>query len=182
MAKENVDVSLLRQLIRYEPETGRLFWLPRPREMFGSDRSWKIWNTRFSGKEALAVGKGNGYCYGAILSRNYLAHRVAWALATGAWPEEQIDHINGDRSDNRLENIRAVSNAENGKNTSIRVDNTSGVVGVSWSDRRSKWVAYINADSRRLPLGRFDSFEDAVAARKAAEVRYSFHPNHGRAA
>lgn len=93
-----------------------------------------------------------------------------------------IDHINGNTQDNRLINLREVSHSENVKNARRRNDNTSGVSGVHWEKRRNKWRAYIKVANRRKYLGYFENFTDAVAARRAAEKLYNFHPNHGRAA
>jgi hypothetical protein len=92
---------------------------------------------------------------------------------------QDIDHINGNRRDNRIANLRAVDRRENMRNARLRSNNTSGIVGVTFSRDRKKWVAQIN-DGKVRSLGRFDKFEDAVEARKAAERRAGFHPNHGR--
>lgn len=91
---------------------------------------------------------------------------------------DDIDHINGDPSDNRLENLRNVSHEVNGRNLARRKNNTSGVTGVS--RHGSKWVARICPSRRTIYIGIFDSFDDAVAARRAAEVKYGYHPNRGR--
>ena len=177
----------LRQLLRYEPETGKLFWKERePRFCVTSDPrgpEWvaKRWNKRLSGKEALTA-KNNGYRVGPILGRMVPAHRVAWALHCGEWPTGQIDHINGIRDDNRIANLRDVSAAENGRNQKAPHDNTSGVIGVGWDQARGKWKASINTRGRTHHLGRFNDFESAVKARTEAERRYGFHPNHGRSA
>nr|WP_175479900.1 HNH endonuclease signature motif containing protein [Paracoccus homiensis] len=107
------------------------------------------------------------------------AHRVAWAVIHGRWPNGEIDHINGDRSDNRLANLREVTKRENHRNMAIRSDNTSGVTGVYWAREKGKWAAYIKAD-KMVALGRYDTFAEAVAARRAAEKVLGYHPNHGR--
>lgn len=170
----------MRKLLRYERETGKLFWLERPREMFPDERAWKIWNTRYAGKEAFTADNGNGYRRGAVFDKMYRAHRVIWAIHTGAWPDDHIDHINGVRDDNRIDNLRAVSHAENQKNCRGRKDNTSGVMGVHWYKRRGAWQAYIKVAGKNKHLGYFKSKEDAIAARAAAEIEYGFHENHGR--
>lgn len=168
-------------LLQYNPETGKLFWKPRPVDMFKSERDAKIWNTRYSGKEAFTCDDGHGYRQGNIHNRKYQAHRVIWLLHTGAWPAEQIDHVSGDRADNRIENLRPVSHAENGKNKRKPSSNTSGVVGVFWHKVHRKWLAKIMVNGRHKHLGLFGCFNDAVAARKAAEREMGFHPNHGKA-
>ena len=117
----------------------------------------------------------DGYRYIRVDRKKYLAHRIAWKLLYGEDPEE-IDHINGNRSDNRITNLRSVSRLENMRNRKRASHNTSGVTGVCWYKNRSKWRAYISEEL----LGDFDKFEDAVAARKQAEKEYGYHPNHGR--
>ncbi len=179
-AQELPDPELLRKLLRYEPETGKLFWNHRPLDMFKKKQTWAAWNTRWAGKEAFTSTNLHGYRQGNIFKCVTRAHRVIWAIVTGRWPSEQIDHINGIRTDNRLQNLREVSGSENSKNKCQRSNNTSGVTGVSWSRDKQKWLADIRVNRKQIYIGRFDNFEDAVAARKAAEAKYGFHENHGR--
>lgn len=174
----------LNTLLRYEPHTGLLFWRKRTEDKFVNVGSHSLahtcakWNGRFADKEALT--KMNlGYRCGRLKRDYVMAHRVIWKLMTGDDPI-QVDHIDGDRSNNRWDNLRDVTSAENHRNAARRSDNTSGVVGVYWDKRMRKWTASIVLKS--LYLGSYDSFEDAVAARKAAEVEYGFHANHGREA
>jgi hypothetical protein len=100
--------------------------------------------------------------------RNLFLHR----LITGAKDDEVVDHLNHDGCDNRQCNLRTVLHKKNMLNLQIRIDNKSGVPGVWWDQERQKWQAYITCDKIHHPLGRFDTFEEAVAARKAAEERY----------
>jgi hypothetical protein len=105
---------------------------------------------------------------------------VAFAIYYGRWPDGQLDHINGDRRDNRIANLREVSNAENSRNAGRRRDNTSGVVGVSsTSSRLNPWRAYIKIGDRVRHLGRFPSIKTAADARRAAERQHGYHENHG---
>lgn len=110
------------------------------------------------------------------------AHRLAWAMVHGGWPEEPLDHINGDRTDNRIANLRAVPQKLNCRNCRISKNNRSGANGVYWSNGRRKWVAQIMVDYRTRYLGIFETIEAAIKARKAAEREAGFHPNHGRLA
>lgn len=107
------------------------------------------------------------------------AHRLAWFLKTGKWPELEIDHINGKDYDNRWANLRDVDHSTNMKNQKLHSRNTSGAAGVYWRKDIGRWQAVITANCKKTHLGYFDSFDDAVAARKAAEVEHDFHPNHG---
>lgn len=186
-APEPISVEQLRELLRYDPQSGKMFWRPRDKSLFRdgkmtAEHSRSIWNARYAGTEAFTADDGKGYLVGGIFGRTHLAHRVIWALVHGEWPTNQIDHINGNRADNRIENLRAATAQENAQNTKLPADNTSGVIGVSWRKRDSKWHASIKANGQAIFLGYFECFEDAVAARKAAEVKFGFHENHGRAA
>ena len=173
------------RLLKADFETGKLFWLPRPLEMFkdgkqSAEHNCAIWNSRFPGTEAFTAVNGWGYRHGRIFGRAYRAHRVIWLLATKEWPADEIDHINGVKDDNRMTNLRQVTGAENRKNTRLSKANTSGIIGVSWLNSRRKWAAQIHINGRSTNLGHFLEKSDAIAARKAAEIKYGYHPNHGR--
>lgn len=172
----------VRALLRYEPETGLLFWRERPLEMCPSEAQWKRWNKRLAGKEAftfLTTYDGNGYRRGRIFDRLYLAHRVIWLIQTGEWPKEQIDHRNKIRTDNRWENLACASNAENSKNKTLQSNNTSGRNGVSWNKCSRRWQAKIKVDGRQKHLGSFSTPEEAAAAREKANITYGFRSGHG---
>ena len=162
--------EVLRAMFRYEPETGRLYWLPRPDD--------HRWNRVFADRQAGGVD-GKGYIRVRTDGNNWNAHRVIWKLVYDAEPEF-VDHISGDRSDNRLANLRSVGKAENSRNTRLGRNNTSGHNGVHWVMREQKWRACIYVDGRKLSLGDFAEKQDAVAARRAADIEYGYHPNHGR--
>jgi hypothetical protein len=168
------------QLLKYEPETGKLFWLPRPRELFKTNRSCSIWQARYAGKEAFTCDNGFGYRVGRIFDKGYLAHRICWLLAYKKWPDDFVDHVNGVRDDNRLCNFRDVSRTGNAMNTKLRVNNTSGVNGIGWYKAGNNWQVYIAIEGKQTYLGHFDDFDEAIAVRKAAEVKYGYHKNHGR--
>jgi len=123
-----------------------------------------------------------GYLVVSVNGRRYRLHRVIWLMVTGGFPDEKIDHINGDTSDNRFENIRAVTQSENTRNRRICSRNKSGVMGVSWCKRNQKWITNIKAEGKNKHLGYFDDIEDAKAARTKANIKYGFHQNHGRSA
>lgn len=169
----------LRQVLEADFGAGLLFWKPRGRDMFSSNRSAATWNARFASRPALNSVHPDGYLNGSIFGRLYLAHRVLFAMRHGTWPE-YIDHINGDRSDNRIENLRSVTRSENGCNAKTPITNTSGQIGVSWSERDQRWTAYITLNKKRKALGNFVLIEDAIECRKQGEILYGFHQNHGR--
>lgn len=163
----------LRKLMEYDPDTGALTWRHR------SDAQ-KSWNTRYAETPALNCVHADGYKKGRIARKLYRAHRVAWAIHTGRWPDHHIDHVNGDRSDNRIKNLRDVPRSENQKNMCKPSDNTSGRIGVWWHKQNAKWIAEIRVDKRKKHLGSFTTFDEACAAREKAEIEHGYHKNHGR--
>jgi len=176
MAKTKpIPIKILRQLLRCDAEAGKLYWKPRPREMFSSQKGYRTWEARFAGKEAFTALNRNGYLHGCILYTYFLSHRVIWAMHYGEWPDDHMDHINHNRTDNRISNMRVVTNAENHKNTKMLSNNTSGHTGVDWVKKDRVWRARIGA----VVIGSFGSKEEAVKARRAAEIANDFHPNHG---
>lgn len=179
--KDLPEPALLRKLLRYEPETGKLYWLERTLEMFPHARACISWNARFARKEALTSLDRKGYRRGAIFNKFYAAHRVIWAIVHGEWPPEQIDHINGDKQDNRLGNLRAVSNSENLKNQKRPKNNTSGIIGVYWNKQLVAWHAQIKINGKKKHLGTYQCIGAAAAARASADLKHGFHRNHGRA-
>lgn len=143
-----------------------------------SRASHKAWNSNFADKPALTAFDKYGYKRGAVLGVQVKAHRVIFAMYHGYWPTE-IDHINHNRSDNKISNLRNVSRQQNCRNLSISKNNTSGVIGVYWTKARNIWRAQINTNGKHIHLGYFEDKIDAIAARKEAESKYGFHKNHG---
>lgn len=144
-------------MFRYDPITGDLFWSRN-----------EVVPSRVRGKAALTSRASNGYLFGSFGGQYLARHRVIWKLLKGSEPQE-IDHIDGDPSNNRIENLRSMSHEENCKNRRKYSHNTSGVTGVSWNERDQKWLAFIHIDKRMKNLGVFKSKEEAIAARRAAE-------------
>jgi hypothetical protein len=176
------SIEFLRQALRHDPESGLLYWRPRTADMFdakqlGNERSALAWNRRHAGKAADQVSS-NDYFTVQLKTRKYMAHRVVWAMHNGAWPDGEIDHINHNRQDNRIQNLRVVSRLENCHNLSKRHDNTTGVTGVYWDKNHEKWYAQIRLGSKTKHLGRYHDKSEAIAARRAAELHLGYHKNH----
>jgi len=169
---ERPSPDLLRKLLRYEPETGSLYWLERPLEMFKSERARNSWNTRYAGNPALTADSGHGYLIGCVLNQMQKAHRVIWAMQTGAWPTDEVDHINRNRSDNRWANLRQATRSENMRNVSSDPKSKSQYLGVSWYAAKQKWQAQISAGAWRKTIGRFDDEVSAARAYDAAARLY----------
>lgn len=121
-----------------------------------------------------------GYTVIYIKNYNYRAHRLAWLYVHGAFPVNDIDHINGNRDDNRISNLRSVTNQENHKNKTLLSNNKHGVTGVGWCKKRLIWRVSITVDLKHVHIGYYSSLLDAACARKAKERLYGFHVNHGK--
>lgn len=176
-----VDPDKLRQRLRYEPETGKLFWKAQAPEAFEAtatrtaEHTCANWNALFSEREAFTATNRGGYRFGKVFGEVLLAHRVIWAMQTGYWPTE-LDHINGVRDDNRWGNLRLATRSENASNRAVRADSATGVIGVTVIPETGMFRAKI----KRIHIGCFSTKEAAEEARKAAAIRLGFHENHGR--
>ena len=159
----------VRELFHYEEDTGNLV---RIKTVSRSPRS-KV------GQRAGAKAS-HGYLATMVDGTHYLNHRLIWLYVHGKFPEEQLDHIDQDRLNNRLSNLRAVTHQENNKNRRRQSNNTSGLCGVHLTKNTGKWEAHIKANGKKKHLGHFSDFFEACCARKSAENKYNFHPNHGR--
>ncbi len=157
----------VRKYFNYDPATGIL-----TNKVYRGQRA-------LAGKEAGTINS-NGYRVVGLKGRLYKAHRLIWLYVHGKFPENEIDHINGITDDNRIVNLRDVTHLKNGCNLRTPSNNTSGKCGVSWSKQSGKWKAAIQVDGSKIHLGFFDDINLAQQARKAADVKYGFHPNHGR--
>lgn len=176
---ENASLEHLGILLEYEPETGRFFWRYRPVEMFKRERVFKWWNRVYAGQVAGGIDR-QGYRKVTINGKYVALHRLAWAFMFGRWPDGEIDHINGDKSDNRIANLHDVGRSENSRNMPIQSNNRSGVTGVSRVSKTGLWRADIYRNRRQVHLGSFPTKEQAIAARKAAEKGLGYSPLHGR--
>jgi hypothetical protein len=182
---KNLPAPELRRLLRYDPTTGALYWRHREAKDFSCGHRTAVgnannWNSIYAGKVAFNVVNKKGHLGGKVLGVSALAHRVVWAMETGFWPIHTIDHINGCPADNRLEDLRDVTNAENHRNVKIQSNNKSGFHGVGFVPKTGRWRARIKVDKKEITLGYFSTLDEAINARKVAEVRFGFHPNHGR--
>lgn len=182
--KRHINPYELRQLLRYEHESGKLFWKERTPEMIGPVKVDKsqvclAFNRRSAGKEAFTAIRA-GYRVGNIFSRTYAAHRVIWAIVHGEWPNDDIDHIDGNRSNNKIGNLRDVTRQVNLRNAGMSRSNSTGVTGVYRNTHTKKFSAKISVDNKSRHLGYFDTVKAASKARLDAEIALGFHKNHGR--
>jgi hypothetical protein len=161
-----ITQKYLKERLNYNHVTGEFIWI--------NSKSNGTRNGSVAGGMA-----GKGYRRIMIDGFNYKEHRLAWLYFHGSLPS-MLDHINGNRSDNRIKNLRIVSPIENQRNMKAYSTNTSGIVGVRFDKRMKKWHARINVKSKSIHLGVFSNKEDAIKKRIAAEKEYGFHENHGR--
>lgn len=166
---DNIKYSFeyLDSQIKYNPTTGLFFW-----KCSGQGR--KVFPNKPVGN-----ANGQGYIEISINRKKFQAHRLAWFLSKGRWPEE-VDHINHNISDNRLLNLREVTHSENQHNQKIHKNNTTGVHGVSYSKRDKKYEAHIRLNGKSIFLGYFFDLDKAKKARQEAETKYfgEFAPNY----
>lgn len=163
--KENPDSAcMILESVCYNADSGSLTWMKRPREHFASVGSWRCWNRRYPGKLAFNTKNNAGYLVGSISSIPYLAHRICWLCHSGAWPDEQIDHINRDKTDNRICNLRDV-------NASVNMSNRApyGRSALTGIERRGdKWRVTRSTPARGRYIGTFHCLGVAIASRIAA--------------
>jgi len=182
--EKDLSVKALYELLSVDLNLGKLWWNPRPLKYFAggaqSDTHRKgRWDSQFAGREAFTATTTGGYLVGVIFGKHYLKHRVLVAMRDGEWPAAFVDHIDGNRINNSIYNLRSASKLENGANCSMHKSNTSGVNGVWFSSRRSAWVAEIKVAGRKIHLGQFADIERAAKARREANFRYGFTDRHG---
>lgn len=148
---------------------------------YKGELTWKVPpNKRIRIGSKVGTLTPKGYILITLLGRKYLAHRVIFEMHNGPIPTGmEIDHINGIRNDNRIQNLRLVTSKGNHLNMGKRCDNTSGITGVAYCKRSNKWKAYVSQDSKLIHLGFFDAKEDAISVRKSAESFYGFSERHG---
>lgn len=153
--KNKITQSELKKVLHYEYASGVFTWL----ESRGRIKA---------GSKAGALNKRLGYVSIGINKQDYYGHRLAWFYMTGAWPNDGIDHIDGNRCNNIFTNLRQATQAQNLRNQKIHFDNKSGYKGVSWNKRDKKWTAQICVDYKQYNLGGFATPEEASIVRNNA--------------
>lgn len=165
---ESVSPERLVSLLNYNPHTGLFIW----KERAGDDAVTRRWNSNYAGKPAGCSSGGSGYIRISIDGCSYQSHRIAWAMFHGRWPTSYIDHISGDKHDNRIANLREASPEQNSRNSKVSSRNSSGFKGVSWHKKDKYWRAVIHAQGKQIRLGTFDNPESAARAYEQASIKY----------
>lgn len=162
-----LDAAILKELMHYDPETGVMTWLK------------KIAAKQYIGDRVGSIDD-EGYARTKIQRKTYKLHRLIWLYMTGEWPEDEVDHKDRNRLNNRWLNLRAATHKQNSQNRNPRHDSTSKSVGVSWSSRDGLWCASISIDGRKRQVGSSKSLEKAIALRAAAAKQHYMHSEHTR--
>lgn len=150
----------IRRLMTYDPETGVCRWLVNR-------------GTRSLAGNVAGSPHCEGYLHCRIYRKQYMLHRLIWLWMTGEWPRNQIDHVNGNRIDNRWANLRDVLPHENNQNRALisKNNNTSGLIGIYWSTRDKNWRAQLRHKGKLYNIGRYATVEDALRARNAFKFK-----------
>ena len=169
MQRQELSVGTVRELLVYDPETGIFTWrIPRPKIRVG---------------QRAGCLHHKGYRVMELFGKYYSEHRLAWFYIYGQWPRDQIDHINRNKADNRITNLREATQAQNQANTPARQKNKTGLKGASFNAKAKCYVAQIRLDGRSVQLGSFTSAEDAHAAylvaAKALHKEFAYTGNRG---
>lgn len=155
MAKELLSPEKLRNLFRYEPDTGLLFWQERPRDHFANDGRWSAWNKTYAGKPALNSCTDGRYLRGTIGGVAHYAHRVIWAVVTGEWPKGEVDHVDLNKKNNAWANLRVATRQQNMRNRPALSRNATGLKGVCRCSKSKRWIAQIAVSGKTYTIGRF---------------------------
>jgi len=166
MTAHNITANLLKELFSYNKETGTV------------TRTIARGNNIKAGSEA-GTKNSQGYLIVNVNGKNVRLHHIAWCLTHGYIPNK-IDHINQNKQDNRIVNLREVTTTENNRNMPKPRHNTSGTVGVYYNKANSNWRAFIHLNNKTKSLGSFKTKEEAIKARLEANIKYGFHENHGK--
>jgi len=164
---KEITVEVLREHLSYCKETGEFIWIKKTTPK----------SKGYVGEKA-ASKSTSGYLTTCLFGKSMYLHRIAWAMYYGEFPDSIIDHINRDRHDNRICNLRKVTYFENGQNRCVSSKNKSGIKGVYWCDGVNKWASQITCNKKKMALGYFSNIEDAATAyEKAASKFHSMNPS-----
>ena len=159
-------MEYLKEYLIYDPDNGKFFW-----------KKESLNKARKVGEEAGSYA-GNGYSIICVENKRFSGHRLAWYFYYGEWPDFHIDHMDGDKQNNKINNLRKSNPSVNMKNRGLNKNNTTGYSGIQKS--RNKWRVRVRIDGKLLNFGTYDNIEDAVRVRNEVYIEYGFHPNHGK--
>lgn len=165
-SRELPSPDVLRVFLCFDPSSGRFFWRERLPKHFaengtrGRNSSCAAWNSRYAGRQTMNMACTNGYHFGQVQGVRLLAHRTAWAIHFGNWPASEIDHVDGNRTNNSISNLRQATRSQNNANRLLRPGRRyRGVY-----PNRNRWTAYIQHSGKTHYLGSFATEIDAARA------------------
>ena len=162
-----IDLEILESLLDYNADSGEI--------------KWTYANSKNTNKGKVAGTKlSNKYIRIFIYGKLYQAHRLAWYMYYGKEPEYGLDHIDGNKHNKAIDNLRDIPQSGNAKNSSLSKANSSGFTGVTFMRRSKKWRSRIMVDGSDIHLGFYDDKQKAISARVRANRKYGFHENHGK--
>lgn len=181
------SVHYLKECVHYYPQTGEFRWKKRPAHHFCKSRTLKSFNTQFAGSVAGTVGDGGYRLIGISYQGRsdwWYAHRLAWLYMTEEDANFQIDHIDGDKDNNRWNNLRR-GDGINLRNKALHKNNTSGVNGITWRKDNQKWRARLAIDmpdgsTKRITVANTPDFDEAAQALQKAYKEYGYDVSHGK--
>ena len=187
MTKPTLTQEYLKEIFCYDPKSGIVTRKARPVNHFiktkeTAEHTCNKWNSRHAGKIAGSLSispAGKSYLTVCVNGNSYMLHCLIWVYMTGKERNGDIDHEDGSGINNKWDNLRETTRAGNMRNIRRSKANSSGCTGVYWSKAANKWQSYINLGERSKYLGIFTDWFEAVCARKSADNKYGFHPNHG---
>ena len=171
----DLTFEYVNEAIRYDPESGFLYWKERPLHHFRSEWAWEIFNKTYPGTK-IGNLSASGYYKFNLKGRTYVCHRIAWLLYYKKWPDDLLDHKNLDKTDNRISNLREATYSQNAINSGPSKLNKLGIKGVSYSKAKKKYRAQIQYEKKYVHIGYYDTAEEAGAAydKKAEELYGEF--------
>jgi hypothetical protein len=174
--RTDITPEIVAQSLEYNPNTGLFIWRTRPRHHFVDSRTMNSWNARYSNTEAGKRRKKDGRLTIFIMGIPFLANRLAYVIMMGVWPTYEVDHYNNDPTDDRWDNLRHATHAQNGRNQKRPKNNTTGYKGVVKRKYNGRYQASIGVGNKRIILGTFDTAEQAHEAycKAAAELHGEF--------
>jgi hypothetical protein len=170
------SLILIREYFTYDPESGIVSYRKAPKyhEKYVGKEAGKIKPNTYKGVQT------NQYRSLVFFNKDYLVHHIAWFLHHGSWPTEQIDHIDGNGINNKIKNLREATSAQNCQNRRQQPNESTGITGVTKRRDCDRYQATIEAKRKYYHLGIFPTLEEAIEARRAAELKYhgAYSVNH----
>ena len=159
VSMEHINQNHLQSALKYDADTGLFTWL-------------KPTSNRVKAGAPAGALRNHGYVVVGFKGNHYLAHRLAWFYSYGTWPKGEVDHINRNRQDNRLANLRDTTRSENARNTGAQANSSSGIKGVSWDKICKRWRVQIRINGKQTYVGVFKTIKEATVAYQKIVVTY----------